>query len=214
MSTDQDTRASQPSLTRYDVAGTAAPRGVIVMLHGGKEASQVAVDDRSLSRRRSLAMQAAIAPAAAEAGLSTWLLSYRVRGWNGGSGPVADARWALEQVRRELGGVPVALLGHSMGGRTAVHVADDPSVTGVVGLAPWWPTDEPVEALAGKRLVAAHGRRDKITSYRATGRFVERARDVATSVEMHDMGPIGHYLLRRVAAWNEVALTSSLALLP
>lgn len=214
MSTDQQTRLSQPSLTRHDLPGTAPPRGVILMLHGGKEISAVPVDDRSLSRKRSVAMQAAISPAAAEVGLSTWLLSYRVRGWNGGGGPVADARWALEQVRREVGEVPVALVGHSMGGRTAVHVADDPLVTGVVGLAPWWPAEESVQALAGKRLVAAHGRRDRITSYRATGRFVERAREVAARVEMHDMGPIGHYLLRRIAAWNDVALTSALALLP
>lgn len=214
MSTDQQTRLGQPSLTRHDLPGPASPRGVILMLHGGKEASTVPVDHRSLSRKRSLAMQAAIAPAAAEVGLSTWLLSYRVRGWNDGSGPVADARWALEQVRREVGEVPVALVGHSMGGRTAVHVADDPLVTGVVGLAPWWPAHESVQALAGKRLVAAHGRRDRITSYRATGRFVERAREVAASVEMHDMGPSGHYLLRRIAAWNDVALTSALALLP
>jgi len=211
VSTDQGTRTSAPSLTRHDAAGT--PSGVVLMLHGGKESSTVPVDDRSLSRKRSLAMQAAIAPAAAEAGVSTWLLTYRVRGWNGGSGAVADARWALEQVRRELGEVPVVLLGHSMGGRTAVHVADDPHVTGVVGLAPWWPDGEPVGALAGKHLVAAHGRRDKITSYRATSRFVERSRAVATSVEMHDMGPIGHYLLRRVAAWNDLALASTLALL-
>jgi len=211
VSTDQGTRTSTPSLTRHDPAGT--PSGVVLMLHGGKDASTVPVDDRSLSRKRSLAMQAAIAPAAAEAGVSTWLLTYRVRGWNGGSGAVADARWALEQVRRELGEVPVVLLGHSMGGRTAVHVADDPQVTGVVGLAPWWPDGEPVGALAGKHLVAAHGRRDRITSYRATGRFAERAREVAASVRLHDMGLVGHYLLRRVPAWNEVALTSSLAML-
>ena len=42
---------------------------------------------------------------------------------------------------------------------------------------------------------------------------MERSRAVATSVEMHDMGPIGHYLLRRVAAWNDLALASTLALL-
>ena len=102
-------------------------------------------------------MQRALAPGLRRRRAADWLLSYRLRGWNGGAGPVDDARWALEQVRRELGDLPVVLLGHSMGARTAIHVADDDSVVGVVGLAPWWPADEPVEALRGKHLVGAHG---------------------------------------------------------
>ena len=140
-------------------------------------------------------------------------MSYRVRGWNGGDGPVEDARWALEQVRRELGDLPVVLLGHSMGARTAIHVADDERVVGVVGLAPWWPADEPVEALRGKHLVGAHGRRDRITSYSQSERFVERAATVTASAEHVDMGPLGHYLLRRAGAWNEVARSAVLAML-
>ncbi len=197
---------AQPTL----IAAAAAPpadrvRGVVLMLHGGKDRSTEVVDERSLSRRRSLVMQRALAPDLADAGLLTCLMSYRLRGWNGGAGPVDDARWALEQVRRELGDLPVVLLGHSMGARTAIHVADDERVIGVVGLAPWWPADEPVEALRGKRLVGAHGRRDRITSYRQSQRFVERAARVTTSAEHVDMGPLGHYLLRRAGAWNEVA---------
>ena len=183
------------------------------MLHGGKQHSLEAVDDRSLSRRRSRAMQRALAPGFAAAGLGTWLLSYRVRGWNGGAGPVADARWALGEVRRELGDLPVCLLGHSMGARTAVHVADEQHVVGVVGLAPWWPADEPVDALRGKRLVGAHGRRDRITSYRQSARFVARAADVAASAELRDMGALGHYMLRRSRAWNDVASAATLAIL-
>jgi len=201
---------SQPSLTRHDVA---TPRGVVLMLHGGRQQSLEAVDGRNLSRRRSRAMQRAIAPGFAAAGLSTWLLSYRVRGWNGGVGPVADARWALAEVRREVGEVPVCLLGHSMGARTAVHVADDRHVVGVVGLAPWWPADEPVAALRGRRLVGAHGRRDKITSYRQSARFVARAADVAASAELRDMGQVGHYMLRRIRSWNHVASSATLAIL-
>ncbi|MGH3345722.1 MAG: alpha/beta hydrolase, partial [Nocardioides sp.] len=101
----------------------------------------------------------------------------------------------------------------SMGARTAVQVADDPLVRGVVALAPWFPPDEPVAALAGKRLVAAHGRRDRITSARATRGYVERARRAGAEASYVDMGRVGHYLLRRVGAWNELALTSSLELL-
>lgn len=199
------------------IAAAVAPpsdrvRGVVLMLHGGKDRSTEVVDERSLSRRRSLVMQRSLAPAFADAALLTCLMSYRVRGWNGGAGPLADARWALEQVRRELGDLPVVLLGHSMGARTAIRVADDERVVGVVGLAPWWPAGEPVEALRGKHLVGAHGRRDRITSFSQSERFVERAATVTTSARHVDMGPLGHYLIRRAGEWNAVARSAVLAM--
>ena len=158
------------------------------------------------------AVQRAVTPAAHEAGASTWLLRYQVRGWNGGE-PVVDARWALDEVRRELGDVPVVLLGHSMGGRTAVHVADDRSVVGVVALAPWFPKGETVAGLAGKTLRAAHGSADRITSARATAHYVERARAVGADATFTDMGRVGHYMFRRVSAWNDFAREQSLAVI-
>lgn len=198
-----------PQLTRSD---PDPPRAVILLLHGGQEHSATPVDRRSTSWLRMAALQRAVAPAAREAGASTWLLRYRVRGWNGGA-PVEDARWALGEVRRELGDVPVVLLGHSMGARTAVHVAADPAVRGVVALAPWWPAGEPVEGLVGRSLRAAHGRRDRITSYRATAAYVERASAAGVDATLTDMGPAGHYLLRRIRRWHEFATRESLRLL-
>ena len=127
--------------------------------------------------------------------------------------PVPDARWALDEVRRELGDVPVVLLGHSMGGRTAVAVADDPSVVGVVALAPWLPPGEPVGTLAGKQFAAAHGRSDRITSFRQTRAFCRAAEGVASSVELHDMGRVGHYMFRGIPGWNAFAVSRSLAFL-
>lgn len=199
-----------PDLTRLDAP---RPSAVVLLLHGGTESSERPVDARSASWRRMAALQRAVTPELHEAGASTWLLRYRTRGWDGGAGKVEDARWALEQVREAYGAVPVVLLGHSMGARTAVHVADDPAVLGVVALAPWFPPREPVRALAGKVLRAAHGRRDRITSYRQSAAYVERARAAGADASLLSMGLAGHYLLTRPGRWNRVAAGQSRALL-
>ena len=206
-----ETTLDAPSFTRLDVDGQ---RALVLVLHGGKQTSSQPVDGRSASWKRMASMQRSITPKLQEDGVGTWLLRYRTRGWNHGA-PVADARWALDQVRRELGDLPVVLLGHSMGARTAAYVADDPSVVGVVALAPWWQSDDPVSALRGKPVAAAHGRADKITSARMTRAFLHRAggpEGRASATEFHDMGRVGHYMFRGVAAWNEFATSRSLAL--
>ncbi len=199
---------TDPLLTKHDAPD--GPRAMILVLHGGKPRSQQPIDGRSASWRRALWLQRDIAPRAHEAGVGVWLLRYRERGWNGGAERAADARWALDELRAAHGDVPVVLLGHSMGARVAVHVADDPSVRGVVGLAPWWAAEDPVSTLAGRTLRAAHGRRDRITSFRETGRYVERARSVADNVELTDMGALGHYMLTGAGRWHDVAIEASL----
>lgn len=186
----------------------AEPRGVVVMLHGGTQRSVRPVSGSSASWRRTSAMQRSLASEFRTADLSCWLPRYRQRGWNQGA-PVADIRECLDLVGAAHPQVPIVILGHSMGARTAVHVADDPQVVGVVALAPWFSDSDPVEPLRGKRLVAAHGQRDRITSAVQTRAYVERARSVCEA-EFIDMGNRGHYLLSGVVEWNSMAAESVL----
>ncbi len=185
----------------------ASARAIVLVLHGGAEHGHLPVDGRSLSWRRGRALARHLAGPLNREGVGVVLLRYRVKGWNAGHGaepaPVPDARWALDELAVEHG-LPVVVVGHSMGARTGVAVADHPSVLGVVALAPWLPPGDPVAPLTGKVLRAAHGRRDRITSARATKRYVERAGEVADA-EFTDMGPLGHYLLRGVRRWNSFA---------
>ncbi|CAM3547654.1 alpha/beta hydrolase [Nocardioides zeicaulis] len=198
-------------VTTYD--GPARPSAMVLVLHGGKPRSRQAVGGRSASWRRAGWLARSVAPRLADAGAGVRLVRYVERGWNGGADRAADARRALDELRDVHGEVPVVLLGHSMGARIAVHVADDPSVVGVVGLAPWWSAEDPVEPLRGRALRAAHGRRDRITSFRETTRYVERARTVADSVELRDMGALGHYMLSGSERWHDTAVGLTLDVL-
>lgn len=192
------------------------PRAALLMLHGGAEHGTDEVDRRSASLQRARWMFQSIRGPLARRGIDAALLRFSVRGWNAGRGhepaPVGDARWALDELRAAHPDVPIVLLGHSMGARTALHVADDPAVVGVVGLAPWFPPDEDVSGLAGVHLVAAHGSRDHITSARQTRRLLQRATGVAATSEFVDMGPVGHYMLSHVRRWNRTALHHTTAI--
>jgi dienelactone hydrolase len=184
----------------------ATPAAVVLVLHGGKDRSHQPVTERSLSWQRAAALGRTLARRLHDDAVGVRLLRYRSVGWNGGRDKIADARWALDEIAEAHAGLPVVLVGHSMGGRTACRAADHASVRGVVALAPWLTADDPVDALTGRELHAAHGRRDRITRATDTRAYVERAAAVASATSFTDMGDRGHYLLRGVHAWNAFAL--------
>lgn len=190
-------------------------RAVVLVLHGGQEQSTEPVRNRNASWWRMLLMARALRPAARRHGLAVHLLQHRYRGWNDdrSPAPVEDARWAFDRLRTEHGDLPVVLVGHSMGGRTACRSADDSSVVGVVGLAPWLPQDEPTEAMRDRALHVLHGPGDRWTSAPLSEAFVERCRPIATQASWTPLPGAGHFMVRHLRAWNRFVEDSVLQIL-
>ena len=82
---------------------------------------------------------------------------YRVKSWNRLDLCIEDTLAAVDAAgaRRTL------LVGFSMGGAVAVSAAAHPSVTGVLGLAPWLPDKLDLTPLRGRRLAVLHGALDR-----------------------------------------------------
>ena len=139
-------------------------------------------------------------------GVEVRLLRNRVHGWNApGLDPVVDARWALERIHAEHPGVPVVLVGHSMGGRAALHVAGDTSVRGVCALAPWTPKNEPVEPMTGRDVLIVHGLSDRMTSPKGSYLYARSAKAVTERVARFEVAGDGHAMLRRPKLWHDLA---------
>lgn len=185
-------------IPRISVRGARTPRGVVLLLHGGEEQSKRRAHRWYPAYLRMLPFAWDLRRVD---GVAVWLLCNRYRGWNKPDlDPVADARWALASIRRTHPDVPVVLVGHSMGGRVALRVADDPAVVGVCSLAPWTTEKDRVEQLAGRTVLIAHGDRDTMTDPALSHAYAVRAREV-TDVCRFDVRREGHAMLRRYAAW-------------
>ncbi len=186
----------------------------VLILHGGRERSQLPTTPWQLSYIRMLDMYAGLRKASK--GCAVYLLRYRMRGWNADGGepdPVCDARWALDRITHDHPGASVAMLGHSMGRRTAFAVADHPAVVGVVGLAPWLPANEPVVGLrAGQRFLIAHGTADRMTSAPLSKAYAARLRAAGLRVARFELDGARHAMLDEASLWRRFAVATSLGL--
>src|SRR5690348_5247564 len=93
-----------------------ATAAVALVLHGGKARSMRPASRRQLSAVRMTPFARALERAGSPSGLAVWSLQYRDRGWNDKGSQVADVLWALGEAEREHPGVPVFMVGHSLGG--------------------------------------------------------------------------------------------------
>lgn len=181
-------------------------RGVALVLHGGRAASFDAVQPQHLSPLRMRPFAARLAADGGTHGLAVWTLRNRVRGWNGADrSALKDARWALERIATAHPTVPVYLLGHSMGGLTALVAAGHPQVRAVAALAPWLEPSSPVEPVRGRSVLIMHGATDRWTSPTSSLSFARRAVGVAADVHYVRMLGAGHFMFRTVPVWHGVS---------
>jgi len=199
----------RPALARADDLSQA--QAVALVLHGGQVRSVAPATGRQLAVLRLLPVARHLAKIVSPHGVAVYRLRFRFRGWNGdGSLAIADARWAVEQIRAHHGEVPIVLVGHSMGGRAALLAADAPGVVGVLGLAPWVVPGDAIEQLIGRRLLVLHGPHDRMTSAKASRKLVELVRGLApirgggrqTEATFIGLRRTGHGMFRRLRTWN------------
>jgi pimeloyl-ACP methyl ester carboxylesterase len=188
--------------------------GVAVVLHGGRAESTATVRGNQLAVLRMRPFSRGLAAAGRGSGLAVARVRFTVRGWNGAlRSPVADATRALDDLAARFPGVPVALVGHSMGGRTALYAARHDRVRAVVALAPWIEPHDPVAAVRGRRLLVLHGAADRVTSPAASAAYAREAAAFAESSSFVRVSGDGHAMLRRAALWHELTTGFVLAVL-
>lgn len=182
------------------------PDAAVLLLHGGRETGTGAPPPGPLNLPAARMRPFAHALGRTLPGdVLVRAVRYGHRGWNGSrADPLHDAVRALDALRGEAGEIPVVLLGHSMGGRAALHAAGHPLVRGVVGLAPWCPDGDPVEQLAGRDVVLVHGTRDRVTSAAASRTLTARARRAGARTCLVTVDGGGHAMLRRAPAWHRL----------
>jgi dienelactone hydrolase len=186
-------------------------RAIVLVLHGGRQTSTARVRPRQLAVLRMVPFARRLTADGDAHGLAVARLRFAVRGWNGElRSPVADTRATLAELTHTYPDVPLALVGHSMGGRTAAYVADTPAVCAVVALAPWIKPGDPVETMTGCRLLVVHGAGDRMTDPRASYAYARTAAAAATSSCWLGIRGEKHAMLHRPRLWHE--LTSGFVL--
>lgn len=190
-----------PTLPRLEPVGPAreSPRGLVLVMHGGRARSTESGERKRLTYRRMVP----IARTLATRGTAVFLLRYRVRGWNAPArDALRDARWAVEELAARHPGVPIALVGHSMGGRAALGAAGGPGVVAVCALAPWLDGSDPVAQLAGRTVLIAHGDRERYTDPRLSYAYAVRAKERGVRICRFDLPGAGHFMVRRALDWH------------
>lgn len=182
------------------------PKGVVLMLHGGE------VDDVEPLRRWDpsplVVRLMSDNIASRQPDLAFVRLLNAVGGWNEPiRSPVADAEWAMMRLRQVYPGLPIAVAGHSMGGRTAFELAGTHRLAALVALAPWLADGYDEKRFLDVPTLVVHGRADTVTDEDASADLVRRIRVAGGSASYlsvpgwHSLGFRSRVWQRQVAAF-------------
>ena len=182
----------------------AQAKAVVLLLHGGSPHSFAPVDAFTGGVLRMIPFGRSVIRAGSGR-IALASLRYAVRGWNGErESPLPDARWALDQIGERFGDLPVGLVGHSMGGRVALRVANHERVRSVAALAPWLPKGELIPSMNGRIVLLAHGSIDRTTDPRETFELARRLSAEGIEVEQHEFIGGRHSMLFPARPWHDM----------
>ncbi|MET9274152.1 alpha/beta hydrolase [Kribbella sp. NPDC003557] len=177
----------------------AGATDLVLLAHGGEENSHA---DPHLRRPALLRMWPfAVVAQSAAPHAAVGLLRYRFRGWNDDGDAAIDLRAVLDELPPVIS--RVFLIGHSMGGRAVVAAGDHPRVAGVLALAPWLPSGEPLVALRPP-VTFVHGTDDTVTDPAGTTAYAARLRAAGVAVTTYSLAGEGHAMLRRAKDWDRL----------
>lgn len=180
-------------------------QATVVLLHGGPEEGFGQARRLSAPYLRMLPFGQAVRQASGGR-IAVVRLRHVHNGWNGRrQSTVAEAGWALNDILEHAPDAPIGLLGHSLGGRTALRVAGHAGVRSVVALAPWVPPGEPFDQVAGRDVLIVHGERDRICPIAETDAYVDAARAAGHPVGYERLPGAGHLMLRSASTWHRLA---------
>lgn len=187
------------------VAEPRNPEAAVLVLHGGaSRRGNPMVSPTQLSVLRMIPVAKQVARAGRKR-LAVYRLLNSTRGWDTQHTPVDDVDWAIAQLQqRAAGGLPLGLVGHSLGGRAALLAGDRTDVRSVVALNPWvYPSDGALD-LSGRRVLIAHGTDDRIA---IPAKSQAAAQNVARTADLSYVRVEGgkHAMLRRGRTFERLA---------
>jgi pimeloyl-ACP methyl ester carboxylesterase len=145
-------------------------------------------------------------------GVEVRRLQYRFRGWNPGRlDALYDARAALDDIRTTVDAKDVVVVGHSMGGRVAAHLAASGDVGAVAALAPWWPAGDADLIPSGCRLLTVHGTADTWTDPAAARAQTLRAAARGVDAQWVPVDGAGHFLVKNFTLWHRLTADFAMA---
>lgn len=199
-----------PPAPRLRITGAdARAEAVVLLLPGGAADSFVPVRAFDHAVLRMIPFGRSVVRAGSGR-VAVATLRYAVRGWNGGQeSPLPDARWALDRIAERFGDLPIGLMGHSMGGRVALRLADHVAVhlggvRSVAALAPWLPPGESIPEMDGRAVLLAHGTADRMTDPRQTFELAEKLAAQGVDVQLVKFPGGRHSMLFPARPWHDL----------